>query len=136
MAGVGYFQLASNMTQYVMTEILNDEKWVNNYIKTNRERIHEKFQEIKRALEVSGIQVYESEGTLMCWADLRKFLPKNPTWEDEKKLCKRLFDDIGWLIQPGHMCRAEEPGFFRIVYTESGPGSIQELCERLKTFEI
>ena len=43
MGGLGYFQLASNMTQYVMTEVLNDEKWLDNYIKTNRERIYDKF---------------------------------------------------------------------------------------------
>ena len=81
-----------------MTEILNDEKWVDNYIKTNRERIYQKFKEIKGSLELCGVSVYEPEGTLMCWADFRKFLPKNPTWEDEEKLCTRLFNDIGWLI--------------------------------------
>ena len=53
MGGLGYFQLASNMTQYVMTQILNDEEWLDNYVKTNRQRIYEKYLELKEALDVN-----------------------------------------------------------------------------------
>ena len=125
MGSIGYFQLASNMTQYVMTEVLNDQEWLDKYVQTNRQRIYQKYTELKQALETNGVPVFESQGTLMCWADFRAYLPKDPTWKDEEELCKRLFNDIGLLIDPGQMCRAETPGFFRIVYTETGPGSIQ-----------
>ena len=63
----------------------------------------------------------------MAWGDFRSCLPENPTWEDEEDLCKRLYHECGFLITPGSTCIADKPGYFRIVYTESGEGSLQEL---------
>jgi aspartate/methionine/tyrosine aminotransferase len=106
---------------------LGDEKWLENYIQTYRERLSANFEMLTEALAVIDVTVYESEGTLMTWADFRSFLPKNPSEDDEKHLCEQLFEHCGLLLTPGMTCMSTEPGFFRIVYTESGEGSLQEL---------
>ena len=135
MAGIGYYQGVSNVTQYVMKEVLGDEEWVEWYVKENQRRIKERYELLKEALQEIEVTVYDSKGTLMAWADFRSCLPSNPTWQDEEDLCKRLYEECGFLIHPGGMCVADEPGYFRIVFTESAEGSLQELKERLKKFK-
>ena len=71
----------------------------------------------------------------MAWADFRSCLPENPTWDDEEKLCIRLSQDCAWLITPGKTCISDKPGFFRLVYTESGLDSLYALKERLSKFK-
>jgi bifunctional pyridoxal-dependent enzyme with beta-cystathionase and maltose regulon repressor activities len=66
-----------------MIEVLKDEQWLDNFIQTNRKRIHEQYLDLKQALEENGVKVYDAQGTLMAWADFRKYLPPNPTWDDE-----------------------------------------------------
>jgi 1-aminocyclopropane-1-carboxylate synthase len=130
-AGIGYFEGVSNHTQWVLTKVLSDEVWLDNYITTNQQRVYQRFLELKDALSVINVILYESKGTLMAWADFRACLPDNPTWKDEEKLCIELFEKCGLLITPGQTCIADKPGFFRLVYTESADGAIQELKLRL-----
>jgi len=116
--------------------VFSDEEWLDNYIKTNAERLKNAYDGLKEALAVVGATLYESEGAVMTWADFRSCLPPNPTWEDEEKLCKRLFEECGFLITPGHTCYNDIPGFYRIVYTESGEGAMEELKDRLSKFKV
>ena len=87
MAGIGYFEGVSNVTQYVLNQVLSDEVWLASYIETNRKRIKESFELLREALAEIDVTLYESQGTLMAWADFRSCLPENPTWEMEKQLC-------------------------------------------------
>ena len=135
MGGIGYFQAVSNLTQFILNEVLSDEKWLEEYIEQNQKRIQASYVALKEALAVINVTLYESQGTLMAWADFRSHLPSNPTWKDEEELCKRLFKECGFLITPGQTCISTEPGYFRIVFTESGEGSFQELKERFKKYK-
>ena len=98
-------------------------------------RIKECYDALTDALAVIDVKVYPSEGTLMAWADFRSCLPENPTWDDEEKLCIRLSEECAWLITPGKTCISDKPGFFRLVYTESGLDSLYALKERLSKFK-
>ena len=123
------------MTQHILTEVLGDEKWLADYVRVNQQRIKECYDALKDALAVVDCVLYPSDGTLMAWADFRAILPENPTWEDEANLCIRLSEECSWFVTPGKTCISDKPGFYRLVFTESGLDALYELKQRLIKFK-
>lgn len=96
----GYMHNISSHTQYLLAKTFEDEKWIDNYVKTYRTRLTKLHTALKNALKRADISLFESQGTMMAWADFRKLL-KEPTWEAEDQLWDELFKKCKWLVTRG-----------------------------------
>ncbi|KAH0627460.1 hypothetical protein JD844_003187 [Phrynosoma platyrhinos] len=93
-------------------------EWLDNvFFPTNRRRLKEAQNILVDGLAEIGIPVLKSSGGLYVWADFRKFL-KSQTFEAEMDLWWRILDGK-LLISPGKAFCCYEPGWFRLVFSDS-----------------
>uniref|UniRef100_A0A8D0BXF7 Aminotransferase class I/classII large domain-containing protein n=1 Tax=Salvator merianae TaxID=96440 RepID=A0A8D0BXF7_SALMN len=104
--------------QHVLSQFLSDRDWLNNvFFPTNKRRLKEAQNILVSGLAEMGIPVLKSSGGLYVWADFRKFL-KSQTFEAETDLWWKLLDEK-LLISPGKAFCCYEPGWFRLVFSDS-----------------
>ncbi|XP_054847323.1 1-aminocyclopropane-1-carboxylate synthase-like protein 1 [Eublepharis macularius] len=104
--------------QYVLSQFLSDREWLDNvFFPTNRRRLKEAQNTLVDGLAEIGIPVFKSSGGLYIWADFRKFL-KSQTFEAEMDLWWKLLQEK-LLISPGKAFYCYEPGWFRLVFSDS-----------------
>ncbi|XP_067418306.1 1-aminocyclopropane-1-carboxylate synthase-like protein 1 [Emydura macquarii macquarii] len=104
--------------QYVLSQFLSDRDWLDNvYFPTNKKRLREAQNILVDGLTEIGIPVLKSSGGLYVWADFRKFL-KSQTFEAEMELWWKFLDEK-LLISPGKAFCCYEPGWFRVVFSDS-----------------
>lgn len=87
------------------------------FFPTNKRRLKEAQNLLVDRLADIGIPVLKSSGGLYVWADFRKFL-KSQTFEAELELWQKLLDRK-LLISPGKAFYCYEPGWFRLVFSDS-----------------
>lgn len=112
----GYLLQASTHSQYLMSKVFADEEWLENFITVIRRRLTKAYKSIVGALKAVDVPVFEGQGTLMLWADFRKFLPEN-SFRGEDLLWEELFTECKWLITRGQQYLCTEPGWFRVMFT-------------------
>lgn len=83
-----------------MSKVFADEAWLEDFIGVLRRRLTKAYKSIVGALKAIDIPVFEGQGTLMLWADFRKFLPEN-TFHGEDLLWEEIFTECKWLITRG-----------------------------------
>nr|XP_033787036.1 1-aminocyclopropane-1-carboxylate synthase-like protein 1 isoform X1 [Geotrypetes seraphini] len=104
--------------QYVLSQLLSDRDWLDNeYFPTNKLRLHEAHSLLVGGLAEIGIPVLRSFGGLFVWADFRKFLT-SLTVEAELALWWKLIKEKLY-ISPGSAFYCYEPGWFRLVFSDS-----------------
>lgn len=112
----GMLHQVSTHTQFLLQKILEDDKWVDSYVKTAKKRLTISRNALKDALKAADIPLFESQGTLMAWIDFRGFL-KESTWDAETQLWEELYKDCGWMIKRGREYATSEPGWFCVMLT-------------------
>lgn len=121
--------------QYVLSQFLSDRDWLDNvYFPTNKRRLKEARSILVDGLAEIGIPVLKSSGGLYVWADFRKFL-KSQTFEAEMELWWKFLDEK-LLISPGKAFCCYEPGWFRMVFSDTVDKiylGIQRLEQMLQT---
>uniref|UniRef100_UPI00398E9F17 1-aminocyclopropane-1-carboxylate synthase-like protein 1 n=1 Tax=Pristiophorus japonicus TaxID=55135 RepID=UPI00398E9F17 len=116
--------------QYVLSQLIADREWINKtFLSTNRRRLREAHHIIVDGLAALGIPVLRSSAGLFVWADFRKFL-RTQTSESEMELWWKLIDGKLY-ISPGVAFDCCEPGWFRLVFSDSA-NRIQLGIQRLK----
>nr|XP_016849818.1 PREDICTED: 1-aminocyclopropane-1-carboxylate synthase-like protein 1 isoform X2 [Anolis carolinensis] len=104
--------------QHVLRQFLSDREWLDNvFFPTNRRRLKEAQNILVNGLAEIGIPVLKSSGGLYVWADFRKFL-KSQTFEAEMDLWRKILDGK-LLISPGKAFCCYEPGWFRLVFSDT-----------------
>ncbi|XP_048806787.1 1-aminocyclopropane-1-carboxylate synthase-like protein 1 isoform X3 [Lagopus muta] len=112
------FHSCPGPVQHVLTQFLKDREWLDNvFFPTNKKRLKEAQNLLVDGLADIGIPVLKSSGGLYVWADFRKFL-KSQTFEAELELWQKLLDKK-LLISPGKAFYCYEPGWFRLVFSDS-----------------
>ncbi|KAL7976556.1 hypothetical protein Chor_008505 [Crotalus horridus] len=92
--------------------------WLDNvFFPIHKKRLKEAQNILIDGLANVGIPVFKSSGGLYVWADFRKFL-KTQTFEAEIDLWRKILDEK-LLISPGKAFCCYEPGWFRIVFSDS-----------------
>lgn len=81
-----------------------------------RRRLTKSYKAMVGALKAIDVPVFEGQGTLMLWADFRKFLPEN-SFRGEDILWEEIFSECKWLITRGQQYLCTEPGWFRVMFT-------------------
>ncbi|XP_057973634.1 1-aminocyclopropane-1-carboxylate synthase 3 [Malania oleifera] len=127
------FGLVSSQTQYLLTNILADEKFRRWYMAENQRRLKRRLEMLVSGLRNAGIGCLESNAGLFCWVDMRHLLSSN-TFEAEMELWKRVLGEVGLNISPGSSCHCSEPGWFRMCFANMSEEILDLSMQRIKTF--
>ncbi|XP_062076080.1 1-aminocyclopropane-1-carboxylate synthase 3-like [Humulus lupulus] len=127
------FGLISSQTQYTLSRMLSDEKFMKKYVKKNRKRLRKRKEILVSGLKSAGIKCLKSNACLFCWVDMRSLLRSN-TFEAEKELWKRVVYEVGLNISPGSSCHCSEPGWFRVCFANMSEETLHVAIKRIKAF--
>lgn len=127
------FGLISSQTQYTLSRMLSDEKFMRKYVKENKKRLKQRKEILVSGLKSAGIKYLKSNACLFNWVDMRGLLRSN-TFEAEMELWKRVVYEVGLNISPGSSCHCSEPGWFRVCFANMSEGTLHVAIERLKAF--
>lgn len=127
------FGLISSQTQYLLSGMLSESKFTNNYMEKNRKRLRKRKEMLVSGLQSAGIKCLKSNAGLFCWVDMRHLL-SSQTFEAEKELWKKILFDVGLNIPPGSSCHCSEPGWFRICFANLSEGTLKVAMKRIKNF--
>ena len=127
------FGLISSQTQYTLSRMLSDEKFMRKYVKENKKRLKKRKEILVSGLKSAGIKCLKSNACLYCWVDMTSLLRAN-TFEAEKELWKRVVYEVGLNISPGSSCHCTEPGWFRMCFANLSEETLHVAIERLKAF--
>lgn len=127
------FGLISSQTQYLLSGMLSESKFTNNYMEKNRKRLRKRKEMLVSGLQSAGIKCLKSNAGLFCWVDMRHLL-SSQTFEAEKELWKKILFDVGLNIPPGSSCHCSEPGWFRICFANLSERTLKVAMKRIKNF--
>uniref|UniRef100_A0A8C4UZ31 Aminotransferase class I/classII large domain-containing protein n=1 Tax=Falco tinnunculus TaxID=100819 RepID=A0A8C4UZ31_FALTI len=112
------FHSCPGPVQHILSQFLRDRDWLDNvFFPTTKKRLKEAQNILVDGLADVGIPILKSSAGLYVWADFRKFL-KSQTFEAELELWQKLLDKK-LLISPGKAFYCYEPGWFRLVFSDS-----------------
>lgn len=123
--------MVSNITQWIIEEIFNDEKFTINFLKENQLALTESYCKMTMFLKSNNIPYVPARGSLFVWADFSKFL-KGLSQKDELELWKKIYNTSGVLITPGVGFGHDGYGIFRIVYSAVSLQDLEVAIERME----
>ncbi|KAG6784412.1 hypothetical protein POTOM_010104 [Populus tomentosa] len=127
------FGLISSQTQYLLSGMLSESKFTNNYMEKNSKRLRKRKEMLVSGLQSAGIKCLKSNAGLFCWVDMRHLL-SSQTFEAEKELWKKILFDVGLNIPPGSSCHCSEPGWFRVCFANLSEETLKVAMKRIKNF--
>ena len=124
LSAISMFHWSGNLTEKLAITMLEDEKWMDGFLKSSRTKLADRNLKVRKMLDDERIKYYPGANAgFFLWLDLRAFLPKLPDsedkegWDREEALLKRFHENkVG--IANGRMLSAEEPGWFRLIYSQ------------------
>lgn len=125
--------MVSNLTQWLVQEVLSDKKFIKKYIKTNKSNLTRSYLTVTKALDKIDIPYVPARGSLFVWLDLSEFLIEN-TEEAEQNLWRSLYDKQGVLLTPGTGFGHTKRGQFRLVHSFLKQNALEEAVSRIKKF--
>ncbi|KAI9835737.1 MAG: hypothetical protein M1819_001915 [Sarea resinae] len=126
MSAMSNFHWSGNTSERIAIRMLEDEKWMSWFLDTSKERLAAKNKLVRRMLDAEGINYHRgSNAGFFIWVDLRPFLPKTVDeqgnadgWKAEATLVQS-FMKAKIFLTPGAMLSAEEPGWFRLIFSQN-----------------
>jgi aspartate/methionine/tyrosine aminotransferase len=129
---INFIQIPSTIIQETLTELVSDHQWIDSYIKLNRSRLTQQYEETKKKLENidKRISIRPSKAGFFIWVDFRLLLHEI-TFEEEDRLSEMIFNH-GVYISAGSNLGCSQPGWFRMIF------SVKEIWidEALKRFKV
>ena len=97
-SNLGYFCSISTLTQSILTKLLNDEEWVDEYFNKSNDTLREQCNETKRVLEALKIPYINPTSALFLVADFRELLKQLYLNNEEEqvsfKIERRFFEEL------------------------------------------
>jgi aspartate/methionine/tyrosine aminotransferase len=145
----------SSQTQLLVERMLSahvagggssNEKFVDVYLKSNRNNIRTRCDKLQQCLTDMDIPYLPADSGLFVWMDFREFLPQleesiteeteslSSKEHRERQLYLKLMKEYGLLFTPGMSMRNERAGFFRCVFTAASEEEFELGLERIRTF--
>lgn len=135
---LAYFSCVSSITDHVLTRLLRDSQWIDNFLATNLERMKNSYHVVTAFLDKLSISYEPCNAGFFLWIDLRKWLPpkelyegylkaesaknlgggKKPPTTAELYLFNKLIDG-GVYLTVGTAFNCVEEGWFRWNYASS-----------------
>lgn len=123
-----FFRLAAPIQRAI--EIFLDPTWRVPFLKQNRSRLAQNFQEVCEVLNSAGVSVTPAEAGLVSWLDLTPFL-KSQDEEGQLELYRYLLQQHRVHLSPAVGFHCAEPGFFRICFSQQQE-TLREGLSRIK----
>jgi 1-aminocyclopropane-1-carboxylate synthase len=124
-----YFHFSSNLAQYYLSNIINDEVFVDNFFTTNLQNLRDAYNVCTAQLDKYGISYIAGNAGFFIMLDFRKCLSAL-TYDAETVFWKKLIDEAKVMLIPGSAMHTE-PGWFRCCYTALHIESLKFILERL-----
>jgi 1-aminocyclopropane-1-carboxylate synthase len=128
-ANMSTFTCVSGPIQYLLSELLTDDRFVDRFLEDSRERLLRSYEICARKLEEMVIPFIPAEAGFFVYVDFSSLLPEK-TFEWEEKLSNLMFQ-VGVVLTPGESLRDTTPGMFRICYAWVQPETLEIAMERL-----
>ena len=119
----------SNYNQWLLTELLRDEAWVDNFF-ANERPLTESYAAVVQTLQQLNIPYTPAIGSLFVWFDLSKYLTAD-TDEAWTKLWEKIYHETGCLLTYPLGMGGKERGWFRLVYSGLPLPTLEEALNRL-----
>ena len=117
------FHWSGNVTERLTIAMLEDEKWMDTFLKSSVEKLAERNKMVKKMFDAEGVKYYTGANAgFFLWLDLRPFLPSvqdskdSDGWDREDALTKKLLENRVY-ITDGRALSAEEPGWYRLIFS-------------------
>lgn len=124
------FSSISAPTQRLVSSMLSDERFIQEYIETNRNRIRQVRDEFVDRLSKLGIKCAKSSGGMFCWANMSGLI-RPYSEKGELELFEKFMSLAKINITPGSACHCIEPGWFRICFATISFEEIPLVIERI-----
>ncbi|MGK0364551.1 MAG: aspartate/methionine/tyrosine aminotransferase [Saprospiraceae bacterium] len=122
--------LVSNITQWMVAEMLKDTDFIESYILENKVRLNQSYKLVIEALRKIDVPYIPSRGSLFVWADFSKYL-KEDSEVGQEQLWLDIYNNTGVLLTPGIGFQHEKKGMFRIVFTAVSFSDLEVAVERI-----
>jgi aspartate/methionine/tyrosine aminotransferase len=129
-ANLNLGHMVSNLTQWLLGEVLADDLFVRDYLAINKTRLTESYAIVATKMEELGIPFVAARGSLFVWIDLSKYL-ESPEQKAEDSFWIELYKQTGILLTPGNGFGHSKKGQFRVVHTFLELGALKVAMERL-----
>jgi aspartate/methionine/tyrosine aminotransferase len=130
LATCNIFSGVSGPIQYLVSELLTDDPFVDRFLDESRERILQSYTICAQKLEEMVLPFVEAEAGLFVYVDCSSLLPEK-TFEWERKLSEVMFRYARIVLTPGESQRESRAGMFRICYAWVDPEVLEIAMERL-----
>jgi aspartate/methionine/tyrosine aminotransferase len=133
---LSYFGSISQVTQlYFLNTIYSKSKEeIAAFTKTSNSRLSASANALYEILDNNNIPYIKAWSAIFVFIDLSSLLEEN-TYDGEKKLQNKLFNELKILFTPGKDCHAPCPGWFRVCMASVPKKSLVEAFQRIiKTF--
>lgn len=125
LSSMSMFHWSGNITEKVTTAMLEDEKWMDEFLQSSRAKLGHRNLLVRKMLDDKGIKYYPGANAgFFLWLDLRAFLPKSAPdsedsegWDREEALTQRLVENKVY-ITSGQILSSEEPGWYRFIFSQ------------------
>lgn len=111
-------------------QMLEDTQFIDSFLNTNRKRLKAAYEAASNTLSQCGVPHTPAGAALFLWADFRRFLHTS-TFEAERELWRKIYDEARVLPTPGESACAQEPGFFRFCFAGAPLHVWDEVSRRL-----
>jgi aspartate/methionine/tyrosine aminotransferase len=126
---LAYFAPVSTDTQWLLADLLGDQRWVERFLSRSRERLAGSYEMTAAQLTAVGVPFLPAEAGFSIWIDLRGWL-RAATPDAEEALWRRLFTAGRVNLLPGSVFHHPEPGWFRLCHA-TDPAVVCEAVRRL-----
>ena len=123
------FTAVSGPIQYLVSELLTDDTFVDNFLDESRDRLVHSYSICTQKLEEMVLPYVPAEAGMFVYVDFSSLLPQK-TAEWEEKLSDLMFQ-IRVVLTPGESQHDHAPGMFRICYAWVSPEVLEIAMERL-----
>lgn len=119
------FQWSGNANEKVAILMLEDEQWLSGFLQLSRERLATGNKLVRKILDDEGVAYRKGANAgFFIWIDLRPYLSTSSNsslkarWAEEEELLKRLVENKVYITN-GKEMSAEEPGWFRVIFSQN-----------------
>ena len=123
----------SNVTQWILQGILEDQAFLEAYLADNRCLLTESYAVVVQILKVLDIPYVPARGSLFVWADLGRFLREDAETA-EMDFWRECYESTGILLTPGVGFGHPRRGRFRIVHAYFPSPDLSVAMERFRVF--
>ncbi|OCL13814.1 1-aminocyclopropane-1-carboxylate synthase 1 [Glonium stellatum] len=120
MSSITQFHWAGMADERIAIMMLEDEQWIKKFLETSRQKLAASSRLVRQLMDDAGIRYsHNSNAGFFLWVDLSPWLKEKDGedgWKMEEVLTRKMLNNKVFILNGGAQA-AEEPGFFRLVFS-------------------